>query len=90
MKPKRQEDFGDGGAYPEIHIAQYPLEMGRSKTVSEFKIFVTSYCSSRLIILINPSFFGRLPMEMHFRYKLMRKGIYNMMLLLDKDILNLA
>nr|CAG8497330.1 10790_t:CDS:10 [Entrophospora candida] len=33
-KPKRPEDFGDGGAYPEIHIAQYPLEMGRSKTVT--------------------------------------------------------
>ncbi|CAJ0768009.1 18722_t:CDS:10, partial [Entrophospora sp. SA101] len=33
-KPKRPEDFGDGGAYPEIHIAQYPLEMGRSKTAT--------------------------------------------------------
>jgi len=33
-KPKRPEDFGDGGAYPEIHIAQYPLEMGRTKTVT--------------------------------------------------------
>lgn len=29
--PRTQEDFGDGGAYPEINIAQYPLEMG-SKT----------------------------------------------------------
>lgn len=28
-KPKSREDFGNGGAYPECHIAQYPLEMGR-------------------------------------------------------------
>lgn len=27
--PRAQEDFGDGGAYPEIHVAQYPLDMGR-------------------------------------------------------------
>ncbi|GMI64363.1 SNW/Ski-interacting protein [Hibiscus trionum] len=29
--PRRVEDFGDGGAFPEIHIAQYPLDMGRAK-----------------------------------------------------------
>jgi SNW domain-containing protein 1 len=33
-KPKEQSDFGDGGAYPECHIAQYPLDMGRKKAVS--------------------------------------------------------
>ncbi|EFJ10710.1 hypothetical protein SELMODRAFT_447254 [Selaginella moellendorffii] len=27
--PKRVEDFGDGGAFPEIHLAQFPLEMGK-------------------------------------------------------------
>ncbi|KAJ3108475.1 mRNA splicing protein [Phlyctochytrium planicorne] len=27
--PRTQQDFGDGGSYPEIHIAQYPLDMGR-------------------------------------------------------------
>ncbi|GIL60468.1 hypothetical protein Vafri_15027 [Volvox africanus] len=27
--PRRTEDFGDGGAFPEIHVAQYPLEMGK-------------------------------------------------------------
>lgn len=26
--PRVQSDFGDGGAFPEIHVAQYPLEMG--------------------------------------------------------------
>ncbi|KAF2285239.1 hypothetical protein GH714_039077 [Hevea brasiliensis] len=30
--PRRVEDFGDGGAFPEIHIAQYPLDMGRGKS----------------------------------------------------------
>ncbi|OLY77633.1 Pre-mRNA-processing protein 45 [Smittium mucronatum] len=29
--PKTQEDFGDGGAYPEILIGQYPLRMGLKK-----------------------------------------------------------
>eukprot|EP00927_Polykrikos_kofoidii_P051566 TRINITY_DN45366_c0_g1_i1.p1 TRINITY_DN45366_c0_g1~~TRINITY_DN45366_c0_g1_i1.p1 ORF type:complete len:555 (-),score=131.58 TRINITY_DN45366_c0_g1_i1:63-1727(-) len=27
--PKSLTDFGDGGAFPEIHVAQYPLDMGR-------------------------------------------------------------
>jgi len=27
--PRTSEDFGDGGAFPEIHVAQYPLDMGR-------------------------------------------------------------
>lgn len=30
--PRSQEDFADGGAYPEIHVAQYPLNMGRKNT----------------------------------------------------------
>jgi len=28
-RPRNQEDFGDGGAFPEIPVAQYPLDMGR-------------------------------------------------------------
>jgi len=31
--PRRPEDFGDGGAFPEIHIAQFPLGMGRERKV---------------------------------------------------------
>jgi hypothetical protein len=27
--PRVKEDFGDGGAFPEIHVAQYPLDLGR-------------------------------------------------------------
>nr|POF19379.1 isoform 2 of snw/ski-interacting protein [Quercus suber] len=29
--PRKAEDFGDGGAFPEIHIEQYPLDMGRDR-----------------------------------------------------------
>ncbi|CAJ0937139.1 unnamed protein product [Ranitomeya imitator] len=32
--PRTLEDFADGGAFPEIHVAQYPLEMGRKKRTS--------------------------------------------------------
>jgi len=28
------QDYGDGGAYPEIHVAQFPLLMGKQKTTS--------------------------------------------------------
>jgi len=27
--PRTVDDFGDGGSFPEIHVAQYPLNMGR-------------------------------------------------------------
>lgn len=30
--PKSQEDFGDGGAYPEIHVPQFPLGMEGRKS----------------------------------------------------------
>ncbi|KAI9460028.1 pre-mRNA-processing protein 45 [Russula earlei] len=33
-KPTSQEDYGDGGAFPECHVAQYPLDMGRKKASS--------------------------------------------------------
>ncbi|KAJ2014085.1 mRNA splicing protein [Coemansia sp. RSA 922] len=29
--PKTAGDFGDGGAYPEIHVLQYPLGMGKKR-----------------------------------------------------------
>lgn len=28
--PRTQEDYGDGGAFPEVQVAQFPLEMGRN------------------------------------------------------------
>jgi hypothetical protein len=31
--PRNVEDFGDGGAFPEVHIMQYPLDMGRKDKV---------------------------------------------------------
>lgn len=33
-RPRGAEDFGDGGAFPEIPVAQYPLDMGRKHTTS--------------------------------------------------------
>ncbi|TVY45411.1 Pre-mRNA-processing protein [Lachnellula subtilissima] len=33
-RPRSQEDYGDGGAFPEIPVAQYPLEMGRKSQSS--------------------------------------------------------
>jgi SNW domain-containing protein 1 len=29
--PRTVDDFGDGGAFPEIHVAQYPLNLGRTE-----------------------------------------------------------
>ncbi|KAG9446087.1 hypothetical protein H6P81_012215 [Aristolochia fimbriata] len=36
--PRKPEDFGDGGAFPEIHVAQYPLGMGRKSEKPRSKI----------------------------------------------------
>lgn len=36
--PRSLEDFGDGGAFPEIHVAQYPLDMGRKGKTSSTAI----------------------------------------------------
>ncbi|KKY28431.1 putative transcriptional regulator cwf13 [Phaeomoniella chlamydospora] len=33
-RPRSAEDFGDGGAFPEIPVAQYPLDMGKKGTAS--------------------------------------------------------
>ncbi|KAF1816054.1 hypothetical protein P152DRAFT_427787 [Eremomyces bilateralis CBS 781.70] len=33
-RPRSAEDFGDGGAFPEVAVAQYPLDMGRKNTGS--------------------------------------------------------
>lgn len=33
-RPRVAADFGDGGAYPECHVAQYPLDLGRKQTTT--------------------------------------------------------
>ena len=33
-RPRSIEDYGDGGAFPEIPVAQYPLDMGRKSSSS--------------------------------------------------------
>lgn len=40
--PRRVDDFGDGGAFPEIHVAQYPLNMGRKEEKTDGKILPVS------------------------------------------------
>mmetsp|Transcript_22767 Transcript_22767/g.43762 ORF Transcript_22767/g.43762 Transcript_22767/m.43762 type:complete len:546 (+) Transcript_22767:119-1756(+) len=34
-QPRSLADYGDGGAFPEIHVAQYPLDMGRSDKMQQ-------------------------------------------------------
>lgn len=38
--PSSVEDFGDGGAFPEIHVVQYPLNMGKPGSKSTAVIAV--------------------------------------------------
>ncbi|TVY85151.1 Pre-mRNA-processing protein [Lachnellula suecica] len=33
-RPRNQEDYGDGGAFPEVPVAQYPLDMGKKSQSS--------------------------------------------------------
>jgi SNW domain-containing protein 1 len=33
--PRSLADYGDGGAFPEIHVAQYPLDMGKSNQLQQ-------------------------------------------------------
>ncbi len=35
--PRKAQDFAGGGAFPEIHVAQYPLDMGRPDTIRSSK-----------------------------------------------------
>ena len=39
--PRVVEDFGDGGAFPEIHVAQYPCEMGRKEDMTQKTVPIT-------------------------------------------------
>lgn len=39
-RPRGQEDFGDGGAFPEVPVAQYPLDMGRKSQGSSTALAV--------------------------------------------------
>ncbi|RYH21076.1 hypothetical protein EON65_21580 [archaeon] len=52
--PNKLEDFGDGGAYPEIHIVQYPLNMGRpgQKSTAVIPVQVSETGSLRTDLLV--------------------------------------
>ena len=41
FRPRAEEDFGDGGAFPEIHMSQFPLGMGRKEKSSTALVPVT-------------------------------------------------
>jgi len=45
--PRAQADFGDGGAYPEVHVAQFPLEMGRKGKSQAQVLALTTDASGR-------------------------------------------
>jgi len=40
-RPRSEEDFGDGGAFPEIHMSQFPLGMGRKDKLSSAIVPIT-------------------------------------------------
>jgi SNW domain-containing protein 1 len=42
--PRTIDHFGDGGAFPEVHIMQYPLDMGRKDKVPH-----RQFCSPRML-----------------------------------------
>lgn len=42
-RPRSAEDYGDGGAFPEVHVAQYPADMGRK----------TNSSSNALVLQVN-------------------------------------
>lgn len=47
--PRVLQDYGDGGAFPEIHVAQYPLNMAKKGASQEGQIVaLTSDSSGRL------------------------------------------
>jgi len=39
-RPRAADDFGDGGAFPEVHVAQYPLDMGKKGEPSKSNALV--------------------------------------------------
>ncbi|KAH8707572.1 SKIP/SNW domain-containing protein [Phaeosphaeriaceae sp. PMI808] len=39
-RPRTAEDFNDGGAFPEVHVAQYPLDMGKKGEPSKSNALV--------------------------------------------------
>ena len=58
--PRTPADFGDGGAFPEIHAAQYPLGMGeknekkeKSNALALQVSFVVLFLSSRRMRLVD-------------------------------------
>jgi hypothetical protein len=61
--PRTLDDYEDGGAFPEINLAQYPLEMGKKKAVFfELKVWTNENRQHQTL----------------YKYKLMDKETSNM------------
>lgn len=45
--PRSLADFGGGGAFPEVHVAQYPLNMGRQGRHSTQVLALTTDASGK-------------------------------------------
>ena len=64
--PRRIEDFGDGGAFPEIHVAQYPLDMGREKSDTLAKPASTrTFSATNLALQSSSSKLGFKSLKLH-------------------------
>ena len=46
-------DYGDGGSFPEIHVAQYPLDMGREGKSEAKKGTIAMQVRSFTLTLLN-------------------------------------
>lgn len=68
------QDFGDGGAFPEIHVAQFPLEMGRKKMT----------CNS-LAVQVDAE--GKVKYDAIARQGQSKDKVYRLRSLLYKDVL---
>eukprot|EP00931_Biecheleriopsis_adriatica_P065950 TRINITY_DN40393_c0_g1_i1.p1 TRINITY_DN40393_c0_g1~~TRINITY_DN40393_c0_g1_i1.p1 ORF type:complete len:576 (+),score=138.58 TRINITY_DN40393_c0_g1_i1:84-1730(+) len=46
--PRSLADFGDGGAFPEIHVAQYPLDMGKGTKTAQQVVALTTDANGKI------------------------------------------
>ena len=65
--PRVPSDFGDGGAFPEIHFAQYPLNMGLEDREKNTKVVAMQVGSSRSFVVA--FYFKNYVFHQHFTSK---------------------
>jgi len=52
--PRIAADYGGGGAFPEIHVAQYPLDMGKKTPGAVVKKFIVLSCHLMFCVRVLP------------------------------------